>query len=125
MKAISIRQPWAWLILNGKDTENRDWYTSYRGPIAIHAAKGMTLAEYDDAVAFVRTFDPALAKRIPMPDALVRGAVIGRSELVACTRYSSSKWFQGKYGLVLVNTVPCEPVYVKGALGLWEWKDGQ
>ena len=28
MKALSIRQPWAWAILHaGKDIENRDWRT--------------------------------------------------------------------------------------------------
>lgn len=33
LPAISIRQPWAWLILNaGKDIENRDWPTNFRGP---------------------------------------------------------------------------------------------
>jgi hypothetical protein len=46
MKALSIRQPWAWLILNaGKDIENRDWLTRFRGPFLIHASKGMTRAE--------------------------------------------------------------------------------
>lgn len=39
MKAISIRQPWAWLIVNGfKDIENRSWRTKYRGPVLIHAS---------------------------------------------------------------------------------------
>ncbi len=42
MLALSISQPWAWLIVNtntypgGKDIENRGWMTHYRGPIAIH-----------------------------------------------------------------------------------------
>ena len=31
MKAISIRQPWAWLVVNGhKDVENRTWRTKHR-----------------------------------------------------------------------------------------------
>jgi hypothetical protein len=48
MKALSIRQPWAWLIVNGyKDIENRSWATKFRGPVLIHAAKGMTGAEYN------------------------------------------------------------------------------
>jgi len=55
MKCISIRQPWAWLIVRPdiigedtrarayaagliKDIENRDWLTRYRGPVAIHAS---------------------------------------------------------------------------------------
>jgi ASCH domain len=34
MKVIVIRQPWAWLIVNGiKDIENRSWRTRYRGPL--------------------------------------------------------------------------------------------
>jgi hypothetical protein len=32
LKAISIRQPWAWLIVNGyKDVENRIWAANVRG----------------------------------------------------------------------------------------------
>ena len=39
MKILSIRQPWAALIVHGfKETENRTWSTSYRGPVLIHAA---------------------------------------------------------------------------------------
>jgi len=40
MKAITIWQPWASLLATrGKIYETRPWKTSYRGPIAIHAAK--------------------------------------------------------------------------------------
>jgi hypothetical protein len=39
-RAISIRLPWAWLIVNGfKDVENRSWRTRHRGTILIHASK--------------------------------------------------------------------------------------
>ncbi len=38
MKALSVRQPFAWAIVHGgKDVENRSWATSYRGPVLIHA----------------------------------------------------------------------------------------
>ncbi|WP_206002040.1 ASCH domain-containing protein [Paraburkholderia aromaticivorans] len=38
MKALSIRQPWAWLIVKGhKDIENRTWSTRFRGRVLIHA----------------------------------------------------------------------------------------
>lgn len=38
MKALSIRQPWAWLILHGgKDMENRSRRTHMRGRICVHA----------------------------------------------------------------------------------------
>ena len=50
MKALSIRQPWAWLIVNGhKDIENRSWPTRFRGPVLIHAAKGMTMSSTKSA----------------------------------------------------------------------------
>lgn len=43
MKALSIRQPWASLIVMGiKDIENRTWPTRHRGSVLVHAAKGMT-----------------------------------------------------------------------------------
>lgn len=68
MKALSIRQPWTWLItrpyIEGaaareaahiahsiKPVENRSWETFYRRPLAIHANQGMTHAEYSGMVA--------------------------------------------------------------------------
>ena len=37
---LSIRQPWAWLIVNGyKDIENRTWSTRFRGKVLIHGMK--------------------------------------------------------------------------------------
>lgn len=40
MKALSIWQPWAWLIAAGqKRIETRCWSTLYRGPLLIHAGK--------------------------------------------------------------------------------------
>ena len=42
-KVLSIRQPWAWLILHGgKDVENRNWATKVRGRVLIHAGSTMT-----------------------------------------------------------------------------------
>lgn len=42
MKALSIKQPWAYLIASGiKDIENRTWKTNFRGRIYIHASAKM------------------------------------------------------------------------------------
>lgn len=49
MKVISIKQPWASLIINGyKKYEFRTWKTKYRGDILIHASKSFdkNLIEY-------------------------------------------------------------------------------
>ena len=41
MRAITLTQPWATLVAIGaKSIETRSWYTPFRGPLAIHAAKG-------------------------------------------------------------------------------------
>jgi hypothetical protein len=38
--ALSIRQPWASLIVAGlKPVENRSWRVRYRGPLLIHAGQ--------------------------------------------------------------------------------------
>ena len=48
MRALSIRQPWAWLIVNGhKDIENRSWRTKYRGPFLVHAGLKVEKEVYD------------------------------------------------------------------------------
>lgn len=127
MKALSIRQPWAWLIMHGgKPVENRDWRTSYRGPLAIHASAGMTKYELEDAIAFVSTFNKPLASRIPLHKDLWRGQIIGTVDLVDCRDHVDSEWFQGKYGLVLANPKPLtEPIPATGSLGLWEWRDSR
>lgn len=40
MKALTICQPYAHLIIIGdKRVENREWYTGYRGLLAVHAGK--------------------------------------------------------------------------------------
>lgn len=42
MRGLTLTQPWATLIAQGaKQIETRPWATSYRGPLAIHAAKGL------------------------------------------------------------------------------------
>ncbi|MFL5313070.1 MAG: ASCH domain-containing protein [Myxococcales bacterium] len=42
MKGLTLTQPWASLVAAGvKTIETRSWRSDYRGPIAIHAAKGL------------------------------------------------------------------------------------
>ena len=74
MKALSIRQPWAWLIIHaGKDVENRTWCTNYRGRFLVHAAKGMTQREYQDAKQFAALNG---VHNLPEFDELPRGRVL-------------------------------------------------
>ncbi len=42
MKVLTIKEPWASLIINGyKKYEFRSWKTNYRGKLLIHAGKGI------------------------------------------------------------------------------------
>lgn len=118
--AISIRQPWAWAILHaGKPVENRSWSTNIRGPICIHAAKGMTLDEYYEASQFIATLG---MNDIPFPGDMQRGGIIGVADLVDCVAEHPSPWFFGPYGFVLANPRAVPFISVKGALGFFDWR---
>lgn len=119
--ALSIRQPWAWLILNaGKDIENRDWHTNFRGRVLIHASKSCTKAEYADAVDFleVRKLDH-LGIAFPSIDQLQRGGIVGSVEIVDCVEASESPWYMGNFGFVLRNPKPLPFIPWKGRLGFF------
>lgn len=85
MKAITIWQPWASLIAIGaKQYETRSWATSYRGPIAIHAAK----KDPCKMPILVEPFETALNKELEKAGLafclLPRGSIIATAELVNC-----------------------------------------
>ena len=130
LPVLSIRQPWAWLILNaGKDIENRCWPTKFRGRFLIHAAKGCTKTEYEDALWFAGDFEQRTvaathlpgspAVRVPEIKDLPRGGIVGVAEIVDCVDESESDWFVGEYGFVLRNVEPLEFLPVTGALGFF------
>jgi hypothetical protein len=99
MKALSIRQPWAWLIVNGyKDIENRTWTTRMRGEILVHASAGMTRAEYED-VEDTLTLSQFSGQKIILParEALERGGIVGRTTITGCVNQSDSPWFFGGF----------------------------
>ncbi len=124
MKALSIRQPWAELILQGRKTiELRTWPTNYRGRIAIHA--GQTLKE---AACAAYGLDPA---------SLTRGALVGTVEIVEMVTLDDQLWealrdqhlglgpFPGDLlGWRLANPqrLP-EPIPMPGHLGLFSIPD--
>lgn len=118
MIALSIRQPWAWLILHaGKDIENRDWATKFRGRFLIHAGKGMTRDEYASACDFAAQCG---VSNIPAADLLQRGGIVGSVELVDCVEQSDSPWFMGEQGFVLRDPKPLQFVPWKGQLSFFD-----
>ena len=133
MLALSIRQPWASLILKaGKDIENRTWPTKVRGRILIHAAKGMTRDEHDHAIAFAVAAIETDPRNAGKPknttlgalgfafDALPRGGIIGSVEIVDCVSDSASPWFMGRYGFVLRDPKPLSFTPWRGKLSFFD-----
>lgn len=119
--ALSIRQPWAWLILNaGKNIENRTWPTRFRGWFFIHAAKGMTQEEYYSVKIWLPTIGrSAAAAHLPDFKQLERGGIVGMAKLGNCVIGSDSPWFCGPYGFVLDEVKPLPFRACKGALGFF------
>ena len=133
MKAITLTQPWATLVAIGaKQIETRSWNTTYRGLLAIHAAKG-----------FPRDAQH-ICLRVPFRDCLGNygphnlplGAIVATCELVKVIRitpfhehalpqepeYSFGNYSTGRYMWFLENIKALEePKFAKGALSLWEW----
>lgn len=85
-KALSIKQPWAWAIIEGfKDVENRSWPTSYRGPLFIHAGLKEAplgwLALEREGIDFLCEVE--------------KGGIIGVVDLVACVEGCDSPMGDG------------------------------
>lgn len=127
MKALSIIQPWAELIVLGhKDIENRTWPTKVRGWVAVHASKSYSRAEWEFAQSALDDVREFVRWRIDLPSIekadVAFGAIIGTVEIVDCVTASESPWFFGKYGFVLRNPVKFDkPIPCRGALGFWEF----
>lgn len=108
MKALSIKQPWAHLIIHhGKDIENRKWATAVRGTVLIHASKKV------DKIAMARF------KHIIGDTELQTGGIVGSVNIVDVVTDSSSLWFQGPKGFVLRDPTPLPFLRCKGQLGFF------
>lgn len=122
MLALSIRQPWAWLIVSGfKNIENRDWPTGYRGRFLVHASKTMTRSDWFACTLFLNGFSwgPSVIAQLPEPDHLQFGGIIGEATLLDCVRSHSSDWFCGEYGFVLADARPLPFTPGRGRLGFF------
>lgn len=138
MKCISVRQPWAWLITrpdllgdqrtsalaNGqlKTIENRTWRTHHRGPVLIHAAKGMAIPEYERVQGLL--FEPGgPGVTLPDPAVLQRGGLVGMGSLTGCIEpQDRSSWWHmpGCFGFELSSVHPVEFIPLKGQLMLFD-----
>ena len=124
VKALTIKQPWASLIVDGyKCYEFRSWKTNYRGKILIHAGKNLEKEMLNRFSCYSLEYE--------------LGAIIGEADLVDCILvdeqfnnelrkinaivYGRSNHVE-TYAWKLENIKKYDkPVYINGKLGLWNY----
>ena len=125
MKAISLWQPWASYIAVGmKRFETRHWSTSYRGPLAIHAAKRRLTED-----------EQYLLEDYPLPAPVFPlGAIVATCELVDCIRMTDAlianrerrelclgNWEPGRFAWALIDVIALSaPIPMRGRQGLFD-----
>jgi len=124
MKAISIRQPWAWAILHGgKSVENRDWVLPRQFQdtwLWLHCGKRVERAAWYDIREIIGADPPQTAD---MPTGAVIGVVRFSHSFVTGEPdpMDTSPWYQGGVGWVVSGAYALStPVPCKGRLKLWE-----
>ena len=147
MKALSLTQPMAWAIFNGKNVENRTWRTNYRGQLLIHASMNF------DAKHLSWLKDNATRLRIKLPEHFYHGVILGTVDIIGCVtreaahdvagqpdelRFNTevyagkvgfgnlvfTKWFTGPFGFLLANPREFQNSLVyRGALGIFNIPD--
>jgi len=120
MKALSLKQPWAELILQGKKTiEIRKWNTKFRGKFLIHSSQAPNREQME---------------RFSIGDVPL-GCIVGEAEVVDVKEYKTKEDFDSDfdkhfattyvfdkklYGFVLRNVKRIEPKPLKGQLNFFE-----
>jgi len=121
MKVLSLKQPFAELILEGKKKiELRKWNTHFRGEFLIHASKNP---------------DEEAIKRFGFGfNELPLGFILGKANLVDVKHYANDEEFNkdkelhlaskdwGDFGFILKDAKRIEPIPARGQLNFWEFE---
>ena len=137
IRSLSLRAPWPWLIANaGKDIENRNWSTPYRGALLIHTSAAKDWEQVLEAeMCYLKLKSPSAPPMPPVtvtfgpkgtrvkhwPDEYPTSCYTILCWLSACSRTNSRKspWFFGRHGFQLSNVIPLpEPIPGRGHQGI-------
>jgi hypothetical protein len=126
IKALSVRQPWAWALIYGvrhpKRIENRSWSTRHRGDLVIHASKG--LADWQS-----RSLEQWREEMPDLPDLLAEpfehhfGCLYGLLDLQDDRPFKEVQhqpFAEGPRCWITENPRPIEPVPYRGQQGLFD-----
>jgi hypothetical protein len=123
MKVLTIKQPWATLIREGyKEYEFRSWKTKYRGPLLIHAGKGIDkkAIEYFKDLNLAYPTSKIIAEVI-LEDCILVDDVMNNKLLKEDKKAYSMSDHKGYYAWKLSNVKKIDNnEYVKGKLSLWD-----
>ncbi|MBI5803382.1 ASCH domain-containing protein [Candidatus Pacearchaeota archaeon] len=122
MKSLSLKQPYAELVVCGKKTiELRKWKTNFRGEFFIHASKNP---------------DKNAMKKFNFTE-LPLGFIIGKAELIDIKKYNKEDFGNdsdkhladlsfGSFGFILKNAKRINPIIpAKGKLNFWEFNEAE
>ena len=128
MKALSIKEPYATLILDGvKRIETRSWKTNHRGDLLIHASSCKIPKEYRDNKELMKLVDGR---------EMNYGKLICKCKLIDCVEmtqefidevaknhneFVSGFYEVGRYAWILDDIKPIDKVDAKGRLGVWHY----
>lgn len=133
MKALSILQPYAWLIVRPditdpamralaykdgiiKDIENRTWSTKMRGRILVHTGKKYSLEEH---IEYSEDFSD-WGIQLPAFKDMPLGGIVGAVDIVDCVLEHRSRWkMMGTNGFVLSNAEPLPFRPLRGMQGFF------
>lgn len=137
MKSISLWQPWATLVaIEAKRYETRSWFTPYRGPLLIHAAKRFQMEERRlclihpfwevlEQAGHKSTYDMPLGAYVAVahlteiiPTEVIRDSLSKQER--AFGNYASGRY---AWKLERVKAFP-EPISARGYQGLWDPLEG-
>lgn len=129
IKALSMWQPWATLImLEIKLHETRHWATKYRGDLVIHAAKRPMDAR---GIALIKQLQEMDCPDVPVIEEIEYGKALGivnlfdcikTEELVSVSKYDllCGNFEHGRFAWAMNNVRPFEqPIPMVGRQTLW------
>ncbi|MDQ6756834.1 MAG: ASCH domain-containing protein [Bacteroidota bacterium] len=134
MKALSLLQPWASLVVMGvKNIETRSWQTQHRGNLLIHASQGKAGSIFATELPFTKYITDF--KKLPF------GAIIGVATLTDIVRTEElflndaemnkltmeekafGDYTSGRYAWMLKSPIAFNnPIPARGTLSLWEYE---
>lgn len=119
LKAISIKQPFAWFVVNGfKPLENRNTLKNFKGDVLIHTGKKwddnwMEKMKIDSTTQMAIRSMSALKSQYPF------GGIVGVATFTGSITESDSAWFVGKYAFQIENAYEIDFIKCKGKLGFF------